>query len=62
MLNKHLKKAGGHICENVVEITIEMKTIVRQTLNDEMKKLKGINHCVVAVKEVTEIVTVLAIR
>ena len=26
--NKHLKKAGGHIGQNVVEITIKMKTIV----------------------------------
>ena len=26
--NKHLKKAGGHIGRNVVEITIKMKTIV----------------------------------
>ncbi len=25
--DKHLKKAGGHICRNVVEITIKMKTI-----------------------------------
>ena len=27
---KHLKKAGGHISRNVVEITIKMKTIVRK--------------------------------
>ena len=33
--DKHLKKAGGHIDRNVVEITIKMKTIVRKTL---MKK------------------------
>ena len=26
--NKHLKKVGGHIGRNVVEITIKMKTIV----------------------------------
>ena len=26
--DKHLKKAGGHIGRNVVEITIKMKTIV----------------------------------
>ena len=25
---KHLKKVGGHISRNVVEITIKMKTIV----------------------------------
>ena len=30
--DKHLKKAGGHISRNVVEITIKMKTIVRKTL------------------------------
>ncbi len=28
--DKHLKKAKGHICRNVVEITIKMKTIVRK--------------------------------
>ena len=33
--DKHLKKAGGHIGRNVVEITIKMKTIVRLTLNDK---------------------------
>ena len=27
--DKHLKKAGGHIGRNVVEISIKMKTIVR---------------------------------
>ena len=27
--DKHLKKAGGHIGRNVVEITMKMKTIVR---------------------------------
>ena len=26
--DKHLKKAGGHIGQNIVEITIKMKTIV----------------------------------
>ena len=30
--DKHLKKAGGHISRNVVEITIKMKTIVRKPL------------------------------
>ena len=30
--DKHLKKAGGHIGRNVVEITIKMKTIVWKTL------------------------------
>ena len=28
--DKHLKKAGGYIGRNVVEITIKMKTIVRK--------------------------------
>ena len=30
--NKHLKKAGGHIGRNVLEITIKIKTIVRKPL------------------------------
>ena len=30
--DKHLKKAGGLISQNVVEITIKMKTIVRKPL------------------------------
>ena len=30
--DKHLKKAGGHIGRNVVEITIKMKTIVLKPL------------------------------
>ena len=32
VFDKHLKKAGGHIGRNVVEITIKMKTIVRKPL------------------------------
>ena len=28
--NKHLKKARGHISQNVAEITIKMKTIVQK--------------------------------
>ena len=31
-LDKHLKKAGGYIGRNVVEITIKMKTIVLKPL------------------------------
>ena len=31
-MTKHLKKAGGHIGRNVVEITIKMKTIFRKNL------------------------------
>ena len=38
--NLCVKKAGGHIDRNVVEITIKMKTIVRKTL---MKKYKPIH-------------------
>ena len=30
--DKHLKKDGGHISRNVMEITIKMKTIVRKPL------------------------------
>ena len=30
--DKHLKKGGGHIDRNVVEITIKKKTIVRKPL------------------------------
>ena len=36
----HLKKAGGHIVRNVVEITIKMKIIVQKTLNDKIIKLR----------------------
>ena len=37
---KHLKKAGGHIGRNVVEITIKMKTIVRKPLMIKIIKLR----------------------
>ena len=30
--DKHLRKAGGHIAQNIVEITIKMKTIVQKPL------------------------------
>ena len=33
--DKLLKKAGGHIGRNVVEITIKMKTIVQKPLIDK---------------------------
>ena len=42
--DKHLKKAGGHIGRNVVEITIKMKTTVRKNLNDKklyLLRIKG---------------------
>ena len=38
--DKHLKKAGGHIGQNVVEITIKMKTIVQKTLIIKINKLR----------------------
>ncbi len=38
--DKHLKKAGGHIGRNVVEITTKMKTIVRKTLMIKINKLR----------------------
>ena len=37
--DKHLKKAGGHIGRNVVEITIKMKTIVWKPLMIKINKL-----------------------
>ena len=37
---KHLMKAGGHIGQNVVEITIKMKKIVRKTLMIKINKLR----------------------
>ena len=37
--DKYLKKAGGHIGRNVVEITIKMKTIVRKSLMIKIIKL-----------------------
>ena len=36
---KHLKKSGGHIGQNVVEIRIKMKTIVRKTLTIKIIQL-----------------------
>ena len=38
--DKHLKKAGGHIGRNVVELTIKMKTIVRKTIMIKIIKLR----------------------
>ena len=38
--DNHLKKAGGHIGRNIVEITIKMKTIVWKTLMIEISKLR----------------------
>ena len=37
--DKHLKKAGGHIGRNIVEITIKMTTIVRKPLMIKVIKL-----------------------
>ena len=39
-LEKHLKKAVGHIGRNVVEITIKRKTIVRKPLMIKINKLR----------------------
>ena len=36
--DKHLKKAGGYIGQNVVEITIKMKTIARKPLMIKITK------------------------
>ena len=38
--DKHLKKAGGHIGRNVVEITIKMKAIVWKPLMIKINKLR----------------------
>ena len=38
--DKHLKKSGGHIGRNVVEITIKMKKIVRKPLIIKIDKLR----------------------
>ena len=38
--DKHLKKAGGHIGQNVVEITLKTKTIVRKPLMIKIIKLR----------------------
>ena len=40
--DKNLKKAGGHIGWNVVEITIKMKTIVRKPLMIKMVTVDNI--------------------
>ena len=42
-LDKHPKKAGGHIGRNVVEITKMMKTIVRKPLIIKIIKLRHRN-------------------
>ena len=34
-----MKKTGGHISQNVVEITIKMKTVVRKPLMIKISKL-----------------------
>ena len=38
--DKLLKKARGHIGQNVVEITIKMKTVVQKTLMIKINKLR----------------------
>ena len=49
--DKHLKKAGGHIDRNVVEITIKMKTIVFSDycLNDKNQQASSQKQTVLAV-------------
>ena len=39
-IDKHLKKAGSHIGQNLVEIAIKMKTIVRKPLMIKIIKLR----------------------
>ena len=38
--DNYMKKAGGHIGRNVMEITIKMKTIVRKPLMIKIIKLR----------------------
>ena len=38
--DKHMKKVGGHIGRNVMEITIRMKTIVRKPLMIKIIKVR----------------------
>ena len=38
--SKHMKKVGGHIGRNVVEIAIKMKTMVRKPLMIKITKLR----------------------
>ena len=38
--DKYLEKTGGHIGQNVVEITIQMKTIVQKPLMIKIIKLR----------------------
>ena len=42
--DKHLKKAGGHIGRNFVEITIKMKTIVQKPLMIKIIKLRNLDN------------------
>ena len=41
--DKHLKRTGGHIGRNFVEITIKMKTIVRKPLMIKIIKFRPRN-------------------
>ena len=50
---KHLKKAGGHIGWNVVEITIKIKTIVRKPLMIKINK----SYIYIYIREYTYIFT-----
>ena len=42
-LNKHLKKAGGTIAQNIMNITIKMKTIVQKPWMIELVTFKSYN-------------------
>ena len=46
--DKHLKKAGGHIDRNGVEITITVKTIVRKPLMIKIiqLRLRNVDNCI----------------
>ena len=67
--DKHLKKAGGHIGLNVVEITIKMKIIARKPLmikkqyypqihylTKHMKKQKELTSLIHELKKFTKII------
>ena len=53
-VDKHLKKARGHIGRNVMEITIKMKTIVRKPLMLKIIKLRLRNLVKLKIKQVTQ--------
>ena len=44
---KYLKKAGGHIGRNVVQITMKMRTIVRITFIFKLNYLNYLNYIII---------------